>query len=71
MSLEAEPFEQARFCSGSRDEGRDEFPALVDVVDVGHPDGVSLAVLADDPNQNLEVTDTPVPLQLAGLSHPR
>ena len=71
MSLQAEPFEQARFSSGPRDEGGDEPPALVDVVDVSHPNGVPLAVLADDPYQDLEVTNAPIPFQLAGFSHSR
>ena len=71
MSLQAEPFEEARFCSGSRDERRNEFPALVDVMNLCNSDGVSLTMLADDPYQNFKVTYAPIPLQLAGLSHPK
>lgn len=70
VSLEAEPLEETGFGSGSGYEGGDEIPAFLDVVYLRDPDVVPLAVLADDPYQNLEVADTPVPLEFAGLGHP-
>jgi hypothetical protein len=70
MAFEGKPLEQTRFGGGARDERGDDFPALVQVVDVSYHDGIFFAVFADEPDEYLEITDAPVPLQLAGLSHP-
>lgn len=70
MPFEAEPLEEAGVGGGSGDERRDELPALSDVVHFGNRSAVSLAMLADEPDEYLEVTNTPVPLELVGLSHP-
>ena len=70
VALQTEPLEEAGLCGGAGDEGRDEFPALLVVVDVADGDVVALAVLADEPDQDLQIADAPVSLQLARLGHP-
>lgn len=70
VSLQTQPFEQARFCSGARDKRRDEIPAVLVIVDVTDWNVVPLAVFADEPDQDLQIADAPISLQLARLGHP-
>lgn len=62
VSFEAEPFEKTRVSSGSRDQRRDHFPTFQEVMNVRHGNVVSLAMLANQPNQDFQVADTPVSL---------
>lgn len=70
VTPQTEPLEEARVGGGAGDDGGDESPALLLVVDLSHPHPLLLAVLADQPDQDLEVADAPVPLQLPRLRHP-
>lgn len=70
MSLQTEPFEEAGLGGGARDERGDEFPAFLVVVDVTDRDVVPLTVLADEPDQDLQIADAPISLQFARLCHP-
>lgn len=70
MSLQTQPFEEAGLSRGARDERGDELPAFLVVVDVTDGDVVALAVLADEPDQDLQIADAPISLQLARLGHP-
>ena len=70
MPLQTEPFEEAGLSGCARDERGDEFPAFLVVVDVADGYAVALAVLADEPDQDLQIADAPISLQLARLGHP-
>ena len=70
VALQAQPFEHARLGSGAWDERADQFPALPMVLHFCHRNSVPFTVLADEPDQNLEVTHAPVALEFAGFSHP-
>lgn len=70
MSLQTQPFEEAGLSRCARDERGDELPAFLVVVDVTDGDVVALAVLADEPDQDLQIADAPISLQLARLGHP-
>lgn len=70
MPLQTEPLEEAGLGGGAGDERGDEFPAFLVVVDVVDRDVVALAVLADEPYQDLQIADAPISLQLARLGHP-
>lgn len=70
MSFETEPFEETRLRSGSRDERRDEFPTLPNVMNISNSDIISFAMFANDPYKNLEITNTPVPFEFTSFSHP-
>ncbi len=70
VALEAEPLEEAGVRGGAWDDGGDEFPALLVVVDIGHGNAVLFAVFAYEPEEYFQITYAPVPLELARLGHP-
>jgi hypothetical protein len=70
VPAEAEPLEEAADGAGAGDEGADEFPAVLVAVHFRHLNPILFTVLADQPDEDLQIADAPVPLQLARLGHP-
>ena len=70
MTFETEPLEEAGLRRGAGDKGGDELPAFADIVDFGDGESLSVAVLADEPDEDLEIADAPVAFQFVGLGHP-
>lgn len=69
MSFETQPLEEARIGRSSRNKRRDKLPTLSDVMNLGDRDRVFLTMFADEPDENFQVTDAPVPLKFACLRH--
>lgn len=71
MAAQTQPLEKATVGRCSRDEGADKLPALTVEVHLSNGYTRLLTVLADEPNEYLQVAYTPVALQLASLGHPK
>lgn len=69
MTFEAEPLEEAGIRGCAWDKRRDQLPTLADVVNVGNACSFPLTVLADEPDEDFEVANAPVPLELMSLGH--